>query len=237
MKPTLANAVRAIDRDGALLTFPINNQPEPASLWSRFYPRTKMKWEWDENGDYAVSDLWHLRERLSRSGKVVYAKWFQYRATFFSRDLFPAWLFRTHQGRPDKVPLSHSAQKILTLLEEDSPLSSKILKARAKEIGVTTKPFEKALKELWACLYVVGYGEVDDGAFPSLAIGATSLMFDDLWTKSLSLSPEKADKIIREFPVMETRFYEYLLRMNKKMSLEPRKLPKTLTYDQLSRFK
>src|SRR5262245_39894917 len=85
-------AIHAIQRHGMLLVFPIDNAREPKSLWSVFYPRAKMRWEWDENGDDRVSRLWHLREELSRSGRVVYGKWFRGRATFFSRDLFRALL-------------------------------------------------------------------------------------------------------------------------------------------------
>ena len=34
---------------------------------------------------------------------------------------------------------------------------------------------------LWERLLVVGVGEVEDGAFPSLSVGATSLVFEPLW--------------------------------------------------------
>src|SRR4051812_17327021 len=85
-------AVAAIERSGVLLVYPIQNRPDPPSLWTALHPRTAMRWEWDESGDDRVADLWHLRERLSRSGEVVYAKWFQGRATFFSREVFTAFL-------------------------------------------------------------------------------------------------------------------------------------------------
>ncbi len=32
-----------------------------------------MRWEWDDDGDTRVSDLWHLRTELSRCRDVVYA--------------------------------------------------------------------------------------------------------------------------------------------------------------------
>lgn len=31
---------------------------------------------------------------------------------------------------------------------------------------------------------IVGFGEVDEGAFPSLAIGATKLLFEDLYEEA-----------------------------------------------------
>src|SRR5690606_16085725 len=88
-KATLPSAIRAVNEQGALLVFSIKDKKEVPSLWSYFYPRSEMKWEWDEDGDGRVHDLWFLREKLSSSGKVVYAKWFQNRATLISKELFP----------------------------------------------------------------------------------------------------------------------------------------------------
>jgi len=34
--------------------FPLNNRKEPLSLWSAFYPRTPMRWEWMTTGDDRV---------------------------------------------------------------------------------------------------------------------------------------------------------------------------------------
>ena len=36
------------------------------------------------------------------------------------------------------------------------------------------------MKELWSTLAIVGVGEVEDGAFPSLAHAATDVVFEDL---------------------------------------------------------
>ena len=91
-------AVSKINARGALLVFPINNKKEPASLWSEFYPKSKMRWEWDSDGDDRVGDLWALMKKLSDSREVVYSKWYQGRATFFSRKLFTALLRKSlHQ--------------------------------------------------------------------------------------------------------------------------------------------
>src|SRR4051812_11251728 len=85
-------AVSKLNKKHMLLVFPANNSKEIPSLWSEFFPRTKMVWEWDENGDTRVSDLWHLREKLSKSGLLVYGKWFRGRATLMSLEVFPALL-------------------------------------------------------------------------------------------------------------------------------------------------
>lgn len=66
-----------------------------------------MRWEWDESGSQAVSDLWHLREKLSTSGQVVYSKWFRGRATLISRSLFPALL----RSLNPELPVSKEALK------------------------------------------------------------------------------------------------------------------------------
>ena len=117
-------ALKAINTNQILLVFPIQNQKEPASLWNELHPRTKMRWEWDTGGDHKVSDLWILREQLSRSNEVVYTKWYQNRATFLSREAFVNMLafLRTEK------PLSPESREILEALEMDSPLSTQQIK-------------------------------------------------------------------------------------------------------------
>src|SRR6201992_4465577 len=85
---TEAKALAAIAEHGALLVYPIANRKQPRSLWSALYPRSEMHWAWDETADDRVVGLWHLRERLAKSRKVVYSKWYRGRAVFFTRDLF-----------------------------------------------------------------------------------------------------------------------------------------------------
>lgn len=199
-------AVAALARSGVLLVYPLDNRPEPPSLWSSFYPRTPMRWEWDDDGDDRVATLWHLRAELSGSGKVIYAKWFRGRATFFSREIFAAFLRLLRDGgrpapeggrfateRARLAGLSEDAQRILSALELDSPLSTKQLKAAVDLRGREYESrYERALKELWSRLLIVGYGEVDDGAFPSLAIGATHILFEDLWNEAAELTRDEA---------------------------------------------
>jgi hypothetical protein len=120
-KSKLKEAVGHIEKAGILLVYPIHNRKDPASLWSKFYPRSAMKWEWDENGDNRVADLWQLRTKLSCCNQVVYSKWFQGRATFFSRSVFTAIL----RMRAMEPVLSRQAEEILQFLIEDSPISTK----------------------------------------------------------------------------------------------------------------
>lgn len=176
-----------------LLVFPANNSKDIPSLWSEFYPKSKMVWEWDENGDSRVSDLWHLREKLSKSGQLVYGKWFRGRATLISRELFPALLRGLNPELSTITGLSFNAREILDLLEEDSPLSTKKLRKLTDLQGKENEPrYARALKELWNRNLIVGFGEIDEGAFPSLAMGATKLLFEDLWAEALDLSAEDA---------------------------------------------
>ncbi len=209
----LSEAISAIDKAGILLVFPINNRKEPKSLWTTFFPRSEMRWEWDDGGDGRVANLWHLREELSRSQKVVYAKWYQGRATFFSRKVFTAMLSRLLKS--PLPPLSKDASRILRTLQENSPLSTKRLKAATDFQGKFMTPaYEKALKQLWQRLLIVGFGEVDDGAFPSLAIGATSLLFEDLWREANELDVRSAYETICEyFPEDEELFLKAFHRM------------------------
>ena len=178
----LDRAVSVIERLGICLVYPIDNEPEPVSLWSALYPRSKMNWSWDSDADPRVAEVWHLRERLAHSSEVAYAKWFRGRATFFSLPVFHALLGRLTEAGDLFAGLPHEAIEILERLREISPRSTKDLRA---EVGLRGKPFEglwsHAMKALWTRLLVVGTGEVPDGAFPSLAVAATEMMFEDSW--------------------------------------------------------
>ncbi len=197
--PKPSDAIKAINRRGCLLVYPIDNRKAPSSLWSEFYPKSEMRWEWDSGGDNRVANLWHLREELSRSGKVVYAKWFRGRATFISKALFPHLLATLTPGEPQSLGLGDEARLILETLEMDSPLSTKEVKARCDLKGkFYESTYVRATKELWERLLLVGYGEVDDGAFPSLAMGATPLLFEDLWRESRDLDPDVSAEVVRK---------------------------------------
>lgn len=176
-------AVRTIDELGIALVYPIANRPEPPSLWSAMYPKTPMCWSWDGDADDRVVELWHLRARLAESHAVAYGKWFKGRATFFSLPVFHALLGRIAQTGDPLVDLPREALDILALLRERSPLSTKEIRHEADLRGKPhERAFGRAMKALWSRLLVVGVGEVEDGAFPSLAVGATELLFEDLWT-------------------------------------------------------
>lgn len=188
-RKTAKDAIEAINRLGCLLVFPIDNRKEFPSIWSEFYPRTPMRWEWDEDGDDRVSRLWHLRAELSISNRVIYSKWFRGRATFLSRPAFVA----LHRLLSSELGLSRPAREILETLKMDSPLSTKALKRATDLKGrFHEAAYQRALKELWSRLLIVAYGEVDEGAFPSLAIGATQILFEDLCDESRALSREDA---------------------------------------------
>ncbi len=176
-----------------------------------------MRWEWDDSGDNRVVDLWYLREKLFSSGKVAYAKWFERRATFFSKDLFSFFLRALNPSLNWRDGLSKDSLRALQILEDNSPLSTKELRAA---LGFQGRAFEadyhRALSTLWSRLLIVGCGEVDDGAFPSLAIGATTRIFEKEFQKSRTLSTEVAvHEIIRELG-KESTFVLYLERLMKK---------------------
>lgn len=188
----LTQACKAIDKHGLLLVFPIKNQKEPLSLWQHFYPKSEMRWVWDEDGDNRVSQMWHGMKKLSVDKRVVYSKWYQGRATFFSRDTFLA--LRSFMS-PQRQRLSRQALDILDLLETDSPLSTKQIKKMTDLQGKDNeRVYNKAMKSLFEQLWIVGFGEVDDGAFPSLAVGAAALLYEDLCAQTQT--PQKAEAFL-----------------------------------------
>jgi hypothetical protein len=199
-------AISKINKAGILLVFPIKNSKEPDSLWHQFFPRKKMIWEWDEDGEEGLANLWHLMKRLSDCRKVIYSKWYQGRATFFSIELFTALLALQNAEAP-RTPLSETAQTILETLEMDSPLSTKEIKIRTELRGKFNEPlYNKAMKELFRRFLIVAFGEVDDGAFPSLAVGATRTLFEGIWKDSQKLGAKEAGEILDKYMPEGSKF-------------------------------
>jgi hypothetical protein len=211
-KIALRPAIAKVNKAGMLLVFPIQNQKAIPSLWHEFFPGTQMRWEWDQDGDTRVSDLWHLREQLSRSEKVIYGKWYRGRATLISFDLYVALLRLLNPDFPDVRGLSFAAREILDILEEDSPISTKQLKKLADLRGRDNEAaYTRALKELWSRLLIVAFGEVDEGAFPSIAIGASRVLFEDLWKQAEDLSLDQAKARLEKYwPAETSAFLKYV---------------------------
>ncbi len=199
-------AIKAIEQEGILLVYPIKNNPEPDSLWAHLWPRSKMVWGWDAGSDHKVSDLWLLKEELSRSNQVVYAKWYQNRATFFSKDTFVNMM----AFQRSDTPLPHESQLILEALETDSPLSTKQLKEIADLQGrYLESTYNRAMKALWQRLLIVAYGEIEDSSFPSTAVGATKTLFEPLWEESMSISAENAQTYLTKKLGEDNKFWKF----------------------------
>jgi len=215
-------ALDFIDRHKVVLTFPDNNRVDPPNLWKCFHPRKAMKWEWDSGADHLVSDLWIFREELSRSGKTVYAKWFQGKATFVDLDFLPVLLAalgvrQAVEVRPEKMGLSPLGRTLFEALVERSPLSTKELK---KETGLRGRDLEseysRGLKELWSRLWIVGWGEKDDGAFPSLQMAATKHLFEKQWRRALELDALDAASEICDRFANSPRMLNFFQRLRMK---------------------
>lgn len=211
-----SKAIRLINERGLLLVFPIQNRPDPRSLWFEFHPKTAMRWEWDGDADHKVSDMWMLMKKLSDSREVVYSKWFRGRATFFSRDLFTAMLAILLQSADPRIRLSPVSRQLLETLESDSPLSTKVLKRLTELQGRDNEGvYQRGLKSLFSRFLIIAYGEVDDGAFPSLAVGATELLYEELWRDATNMKKSAAQKTVDRFlPVgsLTRKFFDQVLK-------------------------
>lgn len=200
MKLQNKKAIEHINKQGCLIVFPMNNNKEPLSLWSQFFPKSKMRWEWNEDSDDRVGQLWMLMKSLSAQDDVVYSKWFKGRATFFSRELFVALLNFLETPQLDEQEMPRKAAYILETLQSNSPMSTRDIKKEHDLQGKDNEAeFNRCMKYLFSRLLIAGRGEVDDGAFPSLAVGATSLVFEDLWLNSKKISADKAHSVINRF--------------------------------------
>lgn len=196
------------------MVYPLENRKEPASLWSELYPRTKMRWEWDSDGDNRVGEMWVMREELSRSEDVVYAKWFRGRATFFSKEVFINLLAYLGASR-EQIHLPRSSQEALDSFLLDSPQSTKVIKENLGWQGrMMESHYNRAMKPLWNYLFIVGFGEVQDSSFPSLNMAATQNIFEDLWLSSQKINPAKAEKKLLEILGEENLFMKYAKRVH-----------------------
>jgi len=202
-----SSALESIRRHGALLVYPINNREQPHSLWAEFFPSSRMVWDWNEDSDHRVGDMWQVMKRLSDCREVVYSKWYQGRATFFAPEVFSAMLSERRACQTPRHQLSKTARALFEVLENNSPLSTRKLKEFAGLQGkVNEAAYSRGMKELFTRLLIVGFGEVEDGAFPSLAVGATELLFDDLWRDGAEMSPVIAKATLERFMPTGSQF-------------------------------
>lgn len=180
MSARLDKAIQATEKQGWLLVFPLPGKKEPLSLWHVFHPNSTMRWEWDESGDDRVARLWHLRREIAESHQVIYSKWYRGRATLFSADMFKKlWVYLAPER--ERAMAQGEAREIMDLLEMESPLSTKQIRRGADLTGrENERRYTASMKELWRTLAIVGVGEIDDGAFPSLAHAATRVVFEEL---------------------------------------------------------
>ena len=198
----IPDAISSIRQYGALLVFPINNREQPHSLWAEFFPKTRMVWDWNEDSDHRVGNMWRMMKRLSDCREVVYSKWYQGRATFFSQELFTAMLAVRRTCLLRRHELSETERILFEVLENNSPLSTKELKQVTNLQGrIHEAAYARGIKELFTRLLIVGFGEVDDGAFSSLAVGSTELLFEELWREGAAMSrPEAQATLDRLMP-------------------------------------
>lgn len=205
--------IKAIEDNGCLLVYPLDNRKEPKSIWSCLYPRTAMRWEWDESGDNRVGELWVLRTQLSESRDVVYAKWYRNRATFFSKEVFIN-LVAYLGSSLGQVSLTRDSQEALDLLLTDSPQSTPTLK---ENLGLRGKflegQYNRTLKPLWNYLFLVGFGETEDSSYPSLNIGASASLFEELWVESRALPAEEAEAFLRQKLGEGNLFFKYARKL------------------------
>jgi len=178
------------------------------------YPKSVMRWEWDENGDDRVSRLWYTRGELSDSREVVYTKWFQGRATYFSREVFTLLLAYFETAKQQDLLANRDAKSILEILEMDSPLSPKLIKEMVELQGRDYESqYNRALKSLWNPLLVVGFGEIEDSSFPSLAIGATKTLYEDLWSEATEIESSQAAKKLEKILGKENLFWKFAQKL------------------------
>jgi hypothetical protein len=74
--------------------------------------------------------------------------------------------------------------------------------------------FQRALDELWQRALIVGVREEADGGFPSLAVGPTRHIFEDLWTQGRERAETDEAALMAALDAQKPlrRFYDQSLR-------------------------
>lgn len=80
------------------------------------------------------------------------------------------------------------------------------------------RAYEKAIHELWSRMLVVAFGEIEDSSFPSLAVGATRVIFEDLWTEAFRKDPEDAGRLVEGALTKDNLFFKHFLKLMKARS-------------------
>lgn len=216
-KRTINKAIDSINKHHFQLVYPIKNSRNIPSLWQTLYPRSKMRWDWSEDADERVVEMWHLKDILCNDPQVIYAKWYRGRATFLSRQAFAALLRILGSTYCDEIRSNEHANEIYQELLDESPQTPKSIKASTNLNGkYYRKSYESGIKNLWEQLLIVGTGEVDEGAFPALAIGASKHIYEDLWDEAKSMKLQAAYKYLTA--VSDLCFSRYLDKLILKYS-------------------
>jgi hypothetical protein len=115
---------------------------------------------------------------------------------------------------PDpRSSLSRVARTLFEVLENNSPLSTKELKQAANLQGKSNESaYSRAMKELFTRLLIVGFGEVEDGAFPSAAVGATDLLFGELCREAEEMPLRDAQSVVDRFLPAGSQFRRFFDR-------------------------
>jgi hypothetical protein len=214
MSKRYRKALAAINEQHVQLVYPIENAREPGSLWHSLHPRSAMRWDWSEDADPRVVDLWHLKDALCLGREVVYAKWFRGRATFFSRAIFVPILALLGTTRADALRRDANASRIYEALLDNSPQTPRRLRQAVELSGSHDRSdYEHGVKLLWQQLLIVGTGEVDEGQFPALAMGATRHIFEDLWQEADGMEFREAEERRRSLLPAGSPFSRFLDRL------------------------
>lgn len=180
-KMTLKGALEHVEKVGRVAIFPEKNKKKSSiiSLWELFFPRTKMKWEWDDSADNRVVKLWWLKNEIAQTQKVLYGRFFGNRPILVSKNEAR----RTMAGL-ERKPLSSLAREILSRLEDNSPQTKRMIGKSLRDDGweITKGDFERALLSLQKQFLIVNLGdsEREKGPMPSTEYAALSLVFPDL---------------------------------------------------------
>jgi len=99
---------------------------------------------------------------------------------------------------------------LLEALESNAPLSTRTLKELTDLQGTLNEAADtREMKDLFTWFLIDGFGEVNVGAFPSLPVGATESLCDELWREADQVPQRKVQAIVDRFMPQSSPCHRY----------------------------
>ncbi len=166
---SIAESERFVNRNGLVFAFKARNSELPC-LWHAACGRRQPVMPEHTHHDPGISLVWRAKDELPANKKIYYGKALKKTPTMISLALFPAfYAAKGYGGRADYIALGDEgkltrlARKIMGILEDSPPLTTRELKlATGHDTPALRYEFDRAVAELQDHLLLVKIAESYD---------------------------------------------------------------------------